>query len=235
MPLSSSPASYASSSTPLCNPAPSMRGQQRDVRSINKSLVLPAIDSLKISESTQLGSPDSGTKILPASYELVDSRDLVVLITNLIMELISINDKIPLHQHRLTRFHSRSPPHISVHDYLRRLVEHANLPPSILLSIVYYIDLLCDMYPGFAITSLTVHRFLIASAMVASKALNDTFWTNQTYARIGGVSPTELAMLELEFLFRVKWQIVPNPESLINYYHSLVERCGDFEIEHPAL
>ncbi|OQD68797.1 hypothetical protein PENANT_c291G05194, partial [Penicillium antarcticum] len=166
---------------------------------------------------------------------LVDSRDLVVLITNLIMELISINDKIPLHQHRLTRFHSRSPPHISVHDYLRRLVEHANLPPSILLSIVYYIDLLCDMYPGFAITSLTVHRFLIASAMVASKALNDTFWTNQTYARIGGVSPTELAMLELEFLFRVKWQIVPNPESLINYYHSLVERCGDFEIERPAL
>lgn len=56
-----------------------------------------------------------------------------------------------------------------------------------------------NMYPGFAITSLTVYRFLIASAAVASKALNDVFWTNQTYARIGGVGLTELAMLELEF------------------------------------
>jgi hypothetical protein len=205
------------------------------MRSTNEGLVLPAIEGLKISESTQLGAPKSGAKILPASYELVESRDLVILITNLIMELISINDKIPLHQHRLTRFHSRSPPRISVHDYLRRLVEHANLPPSILLSMVYYIDLLCDIYPEFAITSLTVHRFLIASATVASKALSDAFWTNKTYARIGGVSPTELAMLELEFLVRVKWQIVPKPESLINYYHSLVERCGDFDIERRAL
>lgn len=91
------------------------------------------------------------------------------------------------------------------------------------------------MYAEFAITSLTVHRFLIASATVASKALSDAFWTNKTYARIGGVSPTELAMLELEFLVRVGWQIVPNPESLINYYHSLVERCGDFETEGSAL
>jgi hypothetical protein len=100
---------------------------------------------------------------------------------------------------------------------------------------VYYIDLLCDMYPEFTITSLIVHRFLIVSAMVASKALNDAFWTNQTYAWIGGISPAELAMLELEFLFRVKWQIVPNPESLINYYHSLVEQCGNFRTKRPAL
>jgi hypothetical protein len=34
------------------------------------------MESLKISESTQLRSSKSGIKILPASYELVESRDL---------------------------------------------------------------------------------------------------------------------------------------------------------------
>lgn len=33
-------------------------------------------------------------------------------------------------------------------------------------------------------------------------------------------------MLELEFLVRVGWRIVPKPETLEDYYNSLVERLG---------
>jgi hypothetical protein len=81
---------------------------------------------------------------------------------------------------------------------------------------------------------LTIHRFLIVSATVASKGLSDAFWTNKTYAKIGGISPAELALLELEFLFRVKWHVVPSPETLVDYYHHLIERCEGFEIESHA-
>ncbi len=96
---------------------------------------------------------------------------------------------------------------------------------------VYYIDKLCALYPAFTISSLTVHRFLITSATVASKGLSDSFWTNNTYARVGGVSLKELALLELEFLWRVEWRIVPKPEVLVDYYKNLVERSEGFEIE----
>ena len=96
---------------------------------------------------------------------------------------------------------------------------------------VYYIDRLCALYPAFTISSLTVHRFLITSATVASKGLSDSFWTNKTYARVGGVSLKELALLELEFLWRVEWRIVPRPEVLVDYYRSLVERSDDYEID----
>jgi hypothetical protein len=96
---------------------------------------------------------------------------------------------------------------------------------------VFYIDRLCSLYPAFTISSLTVHRFLIAAATVASKGLSDSFWTNSTYARVGGVSLRELALLELEFLWRVQWRIVPKPEVLEDYYKSLVERCAGFELE----
>ena len=90
---------------------------------------------------------------------------------------------------------------------------------------VYYIDRLCALYPEFTINTLTVHRFLITAATVAAKGLSDSFWNNTTYARVGGVKVAELKLLELEFLYRVDWKIVPDPDVLVAYYQGLVERC----------
>lgn len=45
------------------------------------------------------------------------------------------------------------------------------------------------------------------------------------------MSLKELALLELEFLWRVEWRIVPKPEVLEDYYRSLVERSEGFDIE----
>ena len=96
---------------------------------------------------------------------------------------------------------------------------------------VFYVDKLCAMYPAFTISSLTVHRFLITAATVAAKGLSDSFWTNSLYARVGGVSVRELALLELEFLRRLEWRIVPKPEVLVDYYKGLVDRGSGYVIE----
>ncbi|KAK5462650.1 Pho80p cyclin [Exophiala xenobiotica] len=170
-------------------------------------------------------------RIMPLLYETCNTRDLVVLISSMLMELIRYNDAIPLREGQLTRFHSRAPPGISVLDYLQRLTTHATLSPPILLSVVYYIDRLCTLYPAFTISSLTVHRFLITSATVASKGLSDSFWTNKTYARVGGVSMKELALLELEFLQKMEWRIVPQPETLVEYYKNLIERSDQYQLQ----
>lgn len=96
---------------------------------------------------------------------------------------------------------------------------------------VYYIDRLCALYQDFNINTLTVHRFLITAATVASKGLSDLFWNNATYARVGGVRVAELKLLEVEFLYRLEWRIVPNPEVLVSYYQGLVERTPGYELE----
>ncbi|RAL11405.1 regulatory cyclin phoB, partial [Aspergillus homomorphus CBS 101889] len=230
------PVSHSSATPPM--PAPNSAGSGSNKRNSPND---PAVDGtrpaalghadLEGSQAKRLRPEKPAVKLLPARYELADARDLVVLISSMLMELIRFNDKIPLHQGRLTRFHSRTPPRISVQDYLQRLTTHATLSPPILLSMVYYIDRLCAMYPAFTVSSLTIHRFLITSATVASKGLSDSFWTNKTYARVGGISMTELALLELEFLFRVEWRIVPEPEVLVDYYQSLVERCEGYAIQ----
>jgi hypothetical protein len=116
-------------------------------------------------------------------------------------------------------------------DYLHRLAKHATITPPLLLSMVYYIDRLCLLYPDFTINTLTVHRFLITAATVAGKGLSDSFWNNSFYARVGGVKVAELKLLELEFLYRVDWKIIPNPEVLVAYYKGLVERCDGYALE----
>ncbi|KAM0329116.1 hypothetical protein ACHAQA_004412 [Verticillium albo-atrum] len=170
-------------------------------------------------------------KVLPVRYELGTTEDMVVLIAHMLSELIETNDALALRSGNLTRFHSRTAPSISVLEYLNRLAKHATLTPPLLLSMVYYIDRLCALYPEFTINTLTVHRFLITAATVAAKGLSDSFWNNTTYARVGGVKVAELKLLELEFLYRVDWKIVPNPEVLVAYYRGLVERCPGYVLE----
>ncbi|OAX82512.1 hypothetical protein ACJ72_03134 [Emergomyces africanus] len=237
--LAASQQSQESLQSQADSPMPStLVGSKRNTRDTSNLLPTagenpPSIDPDSPSESLskRLRPENPATKVLPRRYEEANPRDLVVLISSMLMELIRFNDQIPLRDGRLTRFHSRSPPRISVHDYLQRLTTHATLSPPILLSMVYYIDRLCALYPAFTVSSLTVHRFLISSATVASKGLSDSFWTNKTYARVGGISVAELALLELEFLWRVEWRIVPQPEVLVDYYQRLVERCDEYVIQ----
>ncbi|KAM0455821.1 hypothetical protein ACHAPV_002912 [Trichoderma viride] len=174
-------------------------------------------------------------RVLPNKYEFCPVEHMVELIAHMLGELIATNDAIRISSGGLTRFHSRTPPGISVRDYLHRLARHATLTPPLLLAMVYYIDRLCALYPEFTINTLTVHRFLITAATVAAKGLSDSFWNNTTYARVGGVRVAELRLLELEFLYRVDWRIVPNPEILVAYYQGLVQRAPGYELESDGL
>ncbi|CZS88543.1 related to negative regulatory factor PREG [Rhynchosporium agropyri] len=183
---------------------------------------------------TKRPKADLEPKVLPTDYEFCAVEDMVILIADMIQELVETNDRLPLRSGVLTRFHSRTPPGISVLDYLQRLAKHATLTPPLLLSMVYYIDRLCLLYPAFTITTLTVHRFLITAATVAAKGLSDSFWNNSTYARVGGIKIAELGLLELDFLYRVDWKIVPNPEALVDYYNGLVERSDRYVLESDS-
>ncbi|TDZ34751.1 Nuc-1 negative regulatory protein preg [Colletotrichum spinosum] len=184
------------------------------------------------SSAAKRPKPTAGPpKMLPQRYEFCGVEDMVVLIAHMLSELIETNDALALRSGSLTRFHSRTAPSISVVEYLNRLAKHATLTPPLLLSMVYYIDRLCALYPEFTINTLTVHRFLITAATVAAKGLSDLFWNNTTYARVGGVRVAELKLLELEFLYRVDWKIVPNPEVLVAYYRGLVERCPGYALQ----
>ncbi|KAI1127305.1 cyclin-domain-containing protein [Nemania abortiva] len=200
-------------------------------RSSEDHSIISAVEASQSSSPKRARPNTSPPKVLPLRYELCEVEDMVILIANMIGELIETNDSLAMKSGNLTRFHSRTAPGISVLDYLQRLAKHATLTPPLLLSMVYYIDRLCALYPDFTINTLTVHRFLITAATVAGKGLSDSFWNNSFYARVGGVKVAELKLLELEFLYRVDWRIVPIPEVLEAYYKGLVDRCDGYVIQ----
>lgn len=63
-------------------------------------------------EHQQDGAPEPhpDAKVMPVRYETCDVKDLGVLISDMLMELVRLNDALPLQDGQLTRFHSRYVP-----------------------------------------------------------------------------------------------------------------------------
>ncbi|KAI8088327.1 cyclin-domain-containing protein [Thamnidium elegans] len=166
---------------------------------------------------------------VPEYFYAVDINYLTHMIADMLGRLITHNDLIPLTPSNLTRFHSRTPPNISLSDYLRRIVKYTSVEKSCLLILLIYIDRVCELHPHFTVSSLTVHRFLITAVTVSSKALCDSYCTNSHYAKVGGISTQEINALELEFLSLIDWHLASTGPILQQYYANLVEQHPCYE------
>lgn len=209
--------------------------------------------------------PELIQKTLSSHFHECSSSDLINLISRMIQSLINLNDRnVPdsishpssvnemdaqTKKKLLTRYHSRTPPAISIHTYLTRLTRFNNFSQTTLLTTIYYIDLLSHNFqPYFTLNSWTVHRFLLVATMLAQKSLEDFFYTNDHYAKVGGVALTELNCLELDFLNRVDWKVVPakqilptessikySKEVLDLYFWQLVNLMGKNALEQNSI
>ncbi|QRV82647.1 cyclin [Ceratobasidium sp. AG-Ba] len=182
----------------------------------------PTLSRPGSSSASPVASPPLAPTVLPPDFLDASNDDLVALIADMLDRLTSHNDQIPLRPEALTRFHSRTPPAISIQEYLKRIVRYTNVEKSCLLITLHYIDQICARLPHFTISSLTVHRFVISSIAVSSKALCDAFCTNSHYARVGGIKLVELNVLEREFLEKMDWRLTCTREMLQEYYTNLV-------------
>ncbi|CAD6888196.1 unnamed protein product [Tilletia controversa] len=211
----------ATNSTKLTASASDHFARQSPGSGVNNAEIAPAV--LPVVERGNTSS----VQVLPALFEDAKAEDVVVLVADMLSRLVAHNDKLPLHPSSLTRFHSRATPGISVASYLRRIVRYTNLEKVCTLILLVYIDRVCERMPGFTICGLTVHRFVCAAIVCASKALCDAFSTNSHYAKVGGISLIELNMLEKEFLENIDWSLTCDGTMLQHYYSSLVR-------SHPA-
>ena len=185
----------------------------------------------KTSASSAASSSSSSSIVkVSAVFTNVDPLHLIKLTGDVLVRICSLNDTLPLQSQKVTRFHSRAPPAISIHDYLARIVKYASLESACLLMLLVYIDRMCDKHPEFCISSLTVHRFIITACVVAAKSLCDSYCTNTHYSKVGGLSVQELNLLELEFLFMIEWDLPCSHESLQKYYVKLIEQSKEYTL-----
>lgn len=76
------------------------------------------------------------------------------------------------------------------------------------------------------IDSFTVHRFLITSITLASKALGDHYYSNAFYAKVGGISTKELNHLELELAMLLDWRLQVSRDTLQRLWSQLDHAGG---------
>ncbi|KAF5743624.1 cyclin-U4-1 [Tripterygium wilfordii] len=124
---------------------------------------------------------------------------------------------------KISVFHGLTRPTISIQNYLERIFKYANCSQSCFVVAYVYLHRFAQRQPSLPINSFNVHRLLITSVLVSAKFMDDIFYNNAYYAKVGGISTTEMNLLEVDFLFGLGFELNVTPNTFYTYC-SFLER-----------
>lgn len=168
-----------------------------------------------------------------------ESPRVLPILAFLLDRVVQRNEKLleaTKKQEKITVFHGLQAPNLSIRSYIDRIFKYSNCSPSCFTLAYVYIDRFIHQQPEVPITSLNVHRLLITSVMVAAKFVDDAFFNNAYYAKVGGVSTLEMNRLELEFLFNLDFKLQVTVSTFESYCLKLEKEVavgGGYQIERP--
>ncbi|KAI5670314.1 hypothetical protein M9H77_10678 [Catharanthus roseus] len=144
---------------------------------------------------------------------------IISFLSNLLQRVAETNDLNPTFRtHKVTVFHGLTIPTISIQSYLERIFNYANCSPSCFVVAYIYLDRFSQKQPFLPISSFNVHRLLITSVLISAKFMDDIFYNNAFYAKVGGISTMEMNLLELDFLFGVGFELNVTPTTFYMYF-----------------
>lgn len=86
---------------------------------------------------------------------------------------------------QLTVFHGLRAPPISVEAYLVRIAKYAKCSPACFVHSMVHMLKLAQQDASFAPTRLNVHRLLLTGVLISAKFLDDRYFNNAFYAKVG--------------------------------------------------
>lgn len=108
-------------------------------------------------------------------------------------------------------------PSVTLYDYVLRLMRYAPATKELYVVSLILIDRMLSMNPGMIVSERNVHRLFAASIVVASKFLDDLFYTNNFFANIACIDVNELNNLEICFLVRIRFGLYIRNDLFISY------------------
>ncbi|XP_073147680.1 cyclin-U4-1 [Henckelia pumila] len=155
--------------------------------------------------------------------ELDGMPGLITFLSSLLQQVAESNDlgRPSQPQKNISVFHGLTRPTISIQSYLERIFKYANCSPSCYIVAYVYLDRFTQRQPTLQINSFNLHRLLIASVMVSAKFMDDMYYNNAYYAKVGGISTREMNFLEVDFLFGLGFHLNVTPSTFHTYYSYL--------------
>ncbi|KAJ1477414.1 cyclin-domain-containing protein [Baffinella frigidus] len=125
---------------------------------------------------------------------------------------------------QVTVFHGHSPPKITVRAYLERIRDFGGCSPCCFVLALKYMDKLEVLDSAYRINSFNLHRTFLTATMVAAKFVDDFYFSNNYWAKVGGIANTELNGLEMELLFLLNFSLHMKREAYDSYIETLLRR-----------
>lgn len=112
------------------------------------------------------------------------------------------------------RFYNKRMPPITTQEYLLRMHKYCPMGTAVYLATSLYINRMTVGEPAISVTPRNVLRLLLAGLRVATKMLEDINWPHARFSKVGGVSGSELRMLEIRFCSLVHFDLRVDAEQL---------------------
>ncbi|XP_049399741.1 cyclin-P3-1 [Solanum stenotomum] len=133
----------------------------------------------------------------------------------------------------VTVFHGTRAPVLTVQQYIERIFKYSNCSPSCFVVAYIYLERFLNL-THCLLTSLNVHRLLITSIMLAVKFVDDDCYNNAYYAKVGGITTTELNKLEMKFLAALDFRLHVSVENFDKYCLQLEKDTNEkLQIDRP--
>lgn len=137
-----------------------------------------------------------------------------------------------------TYFCAKTPPAISIKQYLIHLIRHLGTPPATLMLMMIYVERFLQsltqaitsksLFGNYGIanssskhpymlTSNNAHRIILTALLLAHKYSMDVAYPFSLIAKIVGVTSNELKILESEFLLFVKYELYVSQDLYAKY------------------
>ena len=135
--------------------------------------------------------------------EIKERNSLFQSIPSLILDIIEENRKFKI-KTTDNIYKVRFPPSVKLANYLHRIAKFTKLENSTLIIMLIYLDRLVSEYE-MNITYKNVHRLLLTATVVAIKFNEDHFYSNDFYAKIGGITLQEMNQMEQYFCSKMEF------------------------------
>jgi len=109
-------------------------------------------------------------------------------------------------------------------DYLDRIMRYGRCSPSCAVVALIYLQRVKTKITGACVTSRNLQRLLLVALLLANKFLDDLYFSNKHWAKIGGLSLQEVNALELSVLRTLDWRMAVTREDYLAYLEEL--GCG---------
>lgn len=154
---------------------------------------------------------------------------LIVIITDMLEETIARNDAKG-RKGELASFEGDKAP-ITPAAYVKRIVKYGGCSPCCFAVGILYLERLKRRQNKLCLTSNNFQRLFLIAVMEAAKYLDDFYYSNKHWAEVGGISTREINALELEFLFRLNFNLSVKRQD----YDSFVLQISGDDLEESAV